>query len=172
MNAISLSKRRLQIVLAVGVAAIVVTASFAGRASAAPGPYFEPTVGCSNTSLTLEMTGSANAQPGFTTQWMTAQFAYRNIDKTTAFTYTPWRNFQNVYRNFGNGISSSVPGDTTVRYTVTSGHYEVFVRYMWWNGSKWTDMTAWVRSYHYGYDDYISGVNFPTVLGSNCPVGI
>jgi len=33
-------------------------------------------------------------------------------------------------------------------------------------------MTAWVRSYHYGYDDYISGVNFPTVLGSNCPVGI
>jgi hypothetical protein len=170
MTRMSLSKRRFLAALA--IAAVAAVSSLAGTATAAPGPYFEPTVGCSNVSQTLSMTGSANAQNGFTTQWISAQFAFRNVDKTTAFTYTPWKNFQNVYRNFGNGISSSVPGEATFTYTVARGHYEVFVRYMWWSGSKWTDMTSWVRSYSYGYDDYISGVNFPTVLGSSCPVGV
>jgi hypothetical protein len=164
--------------IAVVVVAVVALASLTGRATAAPGLFYEPTVGCSNHTRVLEMTGTANAQDGFTTQLMSAQFAFRNLDTGGQWLYSPWSNFKNTYRDFGGGIAVSVPGDATLSYTVSPGHYEVFVRYTWWNGARWTDMTGWVRSNSYGYDEWLNegseypGVNFPTVLGSSCPVGL
>jgi hypothetical protein len=159
------------------VAAIVATSLLAGTAAAAPGPYYEAIGGCSNTSTVLSMTASANAQPAFTKQWISAQFAFRNIDTRGAFVYTPWSNFQNKSESYGypgvTGMNvTSSPGSTTLSYTVSRGHYEVWVRYTWWNGSAWTDMTGWSKSNTYGYDMYISGVNFPQTLSGSCPVGI
>ena len=162
---------------AVAAAAIVAAAAFAGSSAASPGTYLQPSVGCDYASQTLSMTATAGPQAGFSVQTIAAQFYFRNIDTRAAW-YAPsasqWVYFQNGFRDLGGGIAEIAPGQATLQYTVPRGHYEVFTRYSWWNGSQWTDTTGWIRSnqYVYGYwDPWVSGVRV-SWLANNCPVGI
>jgi hypothetical protein len=161
--------------VSVVAACLVAAGSLAGAAAAAPGNYRQPSVGCSNQSQVLSMSGTADAQYGYARQWVGVQFAFRNIDTGSAWAYTPWSTFQSTWTSafdpFGD-IPVPHPGTATRSFTVSRGHYQVYARYAWWSGSSWTDTTGWISSYGYGYDRYISGVDFPLTLNDSCPVGI
>lgn len=155
------------------VAAVVAAAALAGHAWAGSGLYYPASVSCRSDSQTLVMTANADALPGYSVQWIAAQFYFRNLDTNTGWyapSYSSWSYFQNQFSETWYGTNSKL-GSTTLQYTVPRGHYEVFVQYLWWNGSRWTNSTGWIRTSSYHFTWVMNGVPFDEAP-TTCPVGL
>jgi hypothetical protein len=155
----------------VAIAAIVAgvtAAAFASSAAASPGYFSSPIVECRSDSQLLTMTANANAQSGFTLQWIHVTFYFRNTDTGNAYQWgTDFQNYYNAYAH------TTSPGHVRATFSVPRGHYVVWAAYSWWNGYQWTDTTGWAQSHEYWYTAVVQGTTLPAVqLDTSCPVGV